>query len=302
MSILISIVTLTYKKFELLYKAIDSVLIQDYPEIEYIISDDGSPNFPKTEICEYIEKHKRENLKKLMILTHETNQGTVKNINTAYRHASGEIIIPVSADDELMDSTIVSKIEKVYAQRDCNALIVGRALYNSSGEYVRNIPSKKEAEILSRLKNNREQYQRFITGRFFGAFSGCTLSVKKTFIEHWGYFDERYTLWEDGPFFAQYLWKHHMECEFDIIGLKYNDGGVSSEKKHPLLLKDDELFRKTDRVAHMRELNFIERAILRHSLSRSVDASRKDRILAAMKHPVGFLGIKIYRLSLKALY
>ena len=241
MATLVSVTTLTYRKFELLYNAIDSVLEQDYPNIEYIISDDGSINFPEDEIREYVESRKRDNITRFQVLTHEKNQGTVKNVNDAFRHANGEIILTVSADDSLMEPTIISQIVKVYKERDCEALCVGRALYNEKGEFVRNIPSKKEGEILSNLKDNREQYQRFITGRFYEAYSGCTLSVKKAFIERWGYFDERYTLWEDGPFFAQYLWEHYMECAFDIIGLRYNDGGVSSGKKHPLLLKDDEL-------------------------------------------------------------
>ena len=238
MSELVSVVTLTYKKFELLYNAIDSVLSQDYPAIEYIISDDGSPDFPEEEIRAYIEKNKRDNLKNLQILAHKINQGTVKNVNDAHRHASGEIIIPVSADDSLMNDTVISRIVGVYRTRNCETLAVGRALYNEHGEFIRNIPSRKEARILSKLKNNKEQYQRFITGRFFEAYSGCTLSMKRSFIERWGHFDEKYALLEDGPFFAQYLWENYMECAFDIIGVRYNEGGVSTGKKHPLLLKD----------------------------------------------------------------
>ena len=57
---LVTIVTLTYKKFNDLKKCIHSVLIQNYPNIEYIISDDGSENFPYEEIKKYIEENKRE--------------------------------------------------------------------------------------------------------------------------------------------------------------------------------------------------------------------------------------------------
>ncbi len=301
MEMLISVVTLTYTRFELLYNAIDSVLEQDYPNIEYIISDDGSPNFPEKEIKQYIKQKRKNNLKNFYILTHDENQGTVKNLNDAYRHASGEIIIPVSADDALRDSTVIRRIAEVYSERNCDALMVGRALYSENGSFIRNIPSKKEAKILSDLTNSYDQYQRFITGRFYGAFSGSTLSVKKSFIEQWGYFDEKYTLWEDGPFFAQYLWTNYLECAFHIIGLKYHDGGVSSGKKHPLLLRDDELFRRTDRIAHIDELHFIEKAILKYSLTRPSDNSLKSRLLAVVEHPIGFLSIKLYRFSLRKL-
>lgn len=298
---LVSVITLTYRKFDLLYNAIDSVLDQDYPQIEYIISDDSSPEFHEEEIREYVESKKGKNIKSFQILTHEKNQGTVRNVNDALKHTTGEIIIFVSADDSLLDSTVIKKIVNVYRDRNCEALCVSRALYNDRGEFVRNIPSRKEGKILTDLKDNKEQYQRFITGRFYEAFSGCTLSVKKAFIEQWGYFDENYTLWEDGPFFAQYLWEHYMECAFDIVGLRYNDGGVSSGKKHPLLLKDDEIFRRTDRIAHIDELRIKERAILKYSLLRSNNPTIARKIFAALCHPIGFIGIKAYLASLRAL-
>ena len=37
---LISVITLTYKNYDRLFQTIKSVIIQDYPNIEYIISDD----------------------------------------------------------------------------------------------------------------------------------------------------------------------------------------------------------------------------------------------------------------------
>ena len=36
---------LTYLKFDGVYATLDSLFQQDYPEIELIISDDGSPNY-----------------------------------------------------------------------------------------------------------------------------------------------------------------------------------------------------------------------------------------------------------------
>ena len=50
MNIKVTIFTPTYKRFDTLYKTIQSVLEQDYSNIEYIISDDGSPDFPYDDI------------------------------------------------------------------------------------------------------------------------------------------------------------------------------------------------------------------------------------------------------------
>ena len=113
---MVSVVTLTYKKFEYIYDAIDSVLSQKYPCIEYIISDDGSCNFPQKEIEEYISRHKRKNILKFCVMSSEKNNGTVKNINRAYRFASGDILIPLSADDIFYSDNVVDKIVSIMVQ------------------------------------------------------------------------------------------------------------------------------------------------------------------------------------------
>ena len=298
---LVSIVTLTYKKFDKLYQAIDSVMKQDYSRIEYIISDDGSPDFPENEIWAYIAEHSKANIEKVKIVSHKENVGTVKNINDAYRHVSGEFIIHVSADDALMDSTVVNKIVAVFEERKCSALMTTRALYNEDGDFVKNIPSKKEARILSSLKNNREQYQIFVTGRFYGAYSGSTLALRKNMITSHSLYDEKYKLLEDGPFFQRYLWENYMECAFDIVSIRYNEGGVSTGNKHPLLLEDDKLFRETDRIAHIKDLTWFQQELVLYDVARAKDLSRRGRISAAILHPIGFIGMKIYRLSLRFL-
>lgn len=43
---LISISILTYRNYRYLYEALESVFSQDYSNIELIVSDDGSDNFP----------------------------------------------------------------------------------------------------------------------------------------------------------------------------------------------------------------------------------------------------------------
>ena len=60
---LISISILTYRNYRYLYEALESVFSQDYSNIELIVSDDGSDNFPEDEIRTYIQKNKKNNIK-----------------------------------------------------------------------------------------------------------------------------------------------------------------------------------------------------------------------------------------------
>ena len=87
---LVSVIICCYRRFQFIYEAIDSVLSQSYGAIELLISDDGSDNFPEKKIRNYIEKHKGENIKNV-IINHETqNQGTVRHLNHARRLVHGD--------------------------------------------------------------------------------------------------------------------------------------------------------------------------------------------------------------------
>ena len=55
---LISFGIVCYRNWEYLTETIDSVLAQDYPAIQLIISDDGSKGFPLEQFRDYIEKNK----------------------------------------------------------------------------------------------------------------------------------------------------------------------------------------------------------------------------------------------------
>ena len=53
---LVSVVTATYRNFDHLKETMRSVFQQDYPCIEYIITDDGSAEFPADMVDELVEK------------------------------------------------------------------------------------------------------------------------------------------------------------------------------------------------------------------------------------------------------
>ena len=42
---MVSIILLSYKNLDGVYETLDSIFIQNYPELEIIISDDGTPGF-----------------------------------------------------------------------------------------------------------------------------------------------------------------------------------------------------------------------------------------------------------------
>ena len=74
----VSVIILTYNQMDYLYDAIKSVLNQDYPNIELIVSDDASCNFQKGMLEKFIEENKTDNIKNTIIIVNSSNVGTVK--------------------------------------------------------------------------------------------------------------------------------------------------------------------------------------------------------------------------------
>ena len=105
----VTVVTMTYNNFGNLFRTIKSVLNQRYNKIEYIISDDGSKNFPIADIKKFIDSNNTHRFE-IKILANEHNQGTVKNINGAYRKATGKYIVNLSCGDIFFNDYVIEKI------------------------------------------------------------------------------------------------------------------------------------------------------------------------------------------------
>jgi glycosyltransferase involved in cell wall biosynthesis len=227
----------------------DSIFEQDYGNIEWIVSDDGSENFPREKIEDYIRNHRSSNVVEYKILRNEVNKGTVKNYNGAIKESSGEFIIPLSQDDVFYDSHVVSRIMKIFAT--CQYDVIGgtRAAINYSGKIVGFMPHIVDRKTILSWNTPEKQHAAFIAGRSLNMASGCVLSLRKSTLEKMGYFDEKYYLFEDGPFIEKYTRENMIYFYYDIPQIKYGTDGVSSAAGNKLLKTDMRLYNKTDRTA-----------------------------------------------------
>ncbi len=99
---LVTIITPVYNRASLIEETIQSILSQDYPNIEYIVLDDGSnDDTPKV-----LKKYKDR-----IILVSHANRGETRTVNKGLSTAKGEFIVIVNSDDPLLPHAITHAVE-----------------------------------------------------------------------------------------------------------------------------------------------------------------------------------------------
>lgn len=223
---LVSLIILSYKNYHYIYEALDSVLCQDYPNIEIVISNDGSSDFDKKEIEIYLNKNKKNNIKNFIINNNEINIGTVKNINKAIKFSNGKYIIMFAADDTMYDCKVISKLLSTFDNLPKKELVVISQVGMYDIKLKKLIQPFLSNEDIKRIKTLTPQ-------KLFAEMStrcivpGCGICYKRDIFKKYGYFDERYVLVEDFSY-ALKLSRLGVKYNYaDFISVKHRDGGIS---------------------------------------------------------------------------
>lgn len=102
---LVTVITPAYNLAEYLPETIESVLNQDYPNIEIIVLDDGSKDNTREVLARYDGRIHWE--------SHE-NMGEARTVNKGFKMAKGDYVVIVNADDPIypdMISRLVQHME-----------------------------------------------------------------------------------------------------------------------------------------------------------------------------------------------
>jgi glycosyltransferase involved in cell wall biosynthesis len=126
----ISIVTASYNQGHYIEQTIESVLSQNYPNLEYIIIDGGSTD-NSVEIIQKYQQH-------LNYWVSEKDKGQANAINKGLQHCTGEIFNWLNSDDYLEPGAL-QKIADVFAdERVQMAAGIVRNFSEANEEFIQN--------------------------------------------------------------------------------------------------------------------------------------------------------------------
>jgi glycosyltransferase involved in cell wall biosynthesis len=116
---LVSIVTPSYNMARFLPETIESVLAQDYPNIEYIVMDGGSNDGTVELLKSYGSRFR---------WVSEADQGQSDAVNKGYQQSGGEIFTFLNADDTFLPGAVTAAVDAFLKEPDV-AVVYGDAWY-----------------------------------------------------------------------------------------------------------------------------------------------------------------------------
>lgn len=128
----VSIITSCFNREKTIAQAIESVLSQDYPNIEYIVVDGASKDNTLAIINRYTGR--------ISHIISEPDKGMYEGINKGIRAATGDIIGLLHSDDFLYSTNTISRIVERFEETQAD-FIYGNGLFvdfDNTNKVVRN--------------------------------------------------------------------------------------------------------------------------------------------------------------------
>jgi hypothetical protein len=126
--------------------AVDSILLQTYAALEFIIIDDGSTDDTVNILSSITDP-------RVIVLRNERNLGIVESLNRGFAHARGEFIARMDADDVALADRLACQVARFQADPDLAVLGTGVNYIDSAGRARRSprVPPQTNLGIQWRL-------------------------------------------------------------------------------------------------------------------------------------------------------
>lgn len=219
----ISLITVSFNSGSTIKDAIESVLSQDHPDIEYIIVDGNSKDNTVNIIKSFGSKISK--------WISEPDAGIYDAMNKGIRMATGEVVGMINSDDFYFDTTILSKVAKAFADPEIDA-VFGDLIFVDPGnlkKVVRTYSSKT-----------------WHPGKFARGFMPAhpTFFVRRKYYQQFGLFKTDYVIAADYELLIRFLYVNKLRYQYlPVTMVTMRKGGVSSRNIKSNIILNQEIIR-----------------------------------------------------------
>jgi glycosyltransferase involved in cell wall biosynthesis len=134
----VTVVTPSYNQGHFLRSTIESVLAQDYPNLEYIIIDGGSTDGTSRIAAEYSSR---------LRFISEPDRGQTHAINKGFRMAAGQIVAWLNSDDLYLPGAVRTAVRAIAANPEAGFVYGEGYLIDEKGEITQRFPHTQEFDL-----------------------------------------------------------------------------------------------------------------------------------------------------------
>lgn len=219
----ISLLTVSYNSAATIKDTIESVLTQEYSDIEYIIVDGQSTDGTLAIIKSYDAKISK--------WVSEPDKGIYDAMNKAISLATGEVVGILNSDDFYCSSKIVSQVATEFSDRAIDAVF---------GDLVFVDPDRLDKVV------RKYSSARWHPGKFARGFMPAhpTFFVRRKYYQQFGLFKTDYKIAADYELLIRFLYVHRLNYRYlPLTMVTMRRGGVSSRNLMSNIILNKEIIR-----------------------------------------------------------
>ena len=217
----VSIITSCYNRAATIRSAIESVLAQDYNDIEFIVVDGSSTDGSLDIIREYVDR--------ISIIISEPDHGMYEAINKGIRMATGDVIGLCHSDDFVYARDTVSHVVKKMEETGCDFLYADGIFVNE--------------------QNTRKVVRKWIGGRYARWKVRCgwlplhpTCYIRRDVMMKHGLYDESYKIAADTNLLVDYLYNCNLKVAYlPEFVTRMRMGGMSTDASKRKKMWDEDI-------------------------------------------------------------
>ena len=215
----VSVITVCYNSAKYLPATIESVLCQDYGNIEYVVvdglSNDGTIDIIKSYEAKFCGRMK---------WVSEKDSGLYDAMNKGIRIATGDIVGILNSDDMFIDEHVITDVVNVFEKENVDSLY---------GNLVFVAPNNPE-KIIRKWVSSNFQYGQFVKGWHP---PHPTFFVKREIYERYGVFDTNIAISADFELMLRLLEKEKISTIYiNRYFVKMRYGGESTGSLQKILI------------------------------------------------------------------